>query len=185
MGGGCVPSPPHGLVVATYSLPSPFDLERRGVPRGRRCFGWHLFGALFRCSDLHRCGACVAVVLFDAALEQAGAMPLPPYIASKRAADEQDKEDYQTVFAKHRGSVAAPTASLHFDEGLLDALIAKGVDITYVTLHVGAGTFLYTRPARSNLEPWQGQKKPPFQSEPSVPTSAGTKSGLNKGEHPR
>ena len=79
---------------------------------------------------------------FDAALEQAGAMPLPPYIASKRAADEQDKEDYQTVFAKHRGSVAAPTASLHFDEGLLDALIAKGVDFTYVTLHVGAGTFL-------------------------------------------
>ena len=79
---------------------------------------------------------------FDGALEQAGAMPLPPYIASKRAADDQDKEDYQTVFAKHRGSVAAPTASLHFDEGLLDALIAKGVDITYVTLHVGAGTFL-------------------------------------------
>ena len=79
---------------------------------------------------------------FDGALEQAGAMPLPPYIASKRAADERDKEDYQTVFAKHRGSVAAPTASLHFDEGLLDALIAKGVDITYVTLHVGAGTFL-------------------------------------------
>ena len=79
---------------------------------------------------------------FDAALEEAGAMPLPPYIASKRAADEQDKEDYQTVFAKHHGSVAAPTASLHFDEGLLYALIAKGVDITYVTLHVGAGTFL-------------------------------------------
>ena len=79
---------------------------------------------------------------FDGALEQAGAMPLPPYIASKRAADEKDKEDYQTVFAKHRGSVAAPTASLHFDEGLLDALIAKGVNITYVTLHVGAGTFL-------------------------------------------
>ena len=79
---------------------------------------------------------------FDGVLEQAGAMPLPPYIASKRAADDQDKEDYQTVFAKHRGSVAAPTASLHFDEGLLDALIAKGVDITYVTLHVGAGTFL-------------------------------------------
>ena len=79
---------------------------------------------------------------FDGALETAGAMPLPPYIASKRAADEQDKEDYQTVFAKHRGSVAAPTASLHFDEGLLSALIAKGVDITYVMLHVGAGTFL-------------------------------------------
>ena len=79
---------------------------------------------------------------FDAALEQAGAMPLPPYIASKRLADDQDKQDYQTVFAQHRGSVAAPTASLHFDASLLEALQNKGVDITYVTLHVGAGTFL-------------------------------------------
>jgi S-adenosylmethionine:tRNA ribosyltransferase-isomerase len=79
---------------------------------------------------------------FDAALDEAGAMPLPPYIASKRAADDADKSDYQTVFAQHRGSVAAPTASLHFDDDLLTALRAHGVDFTQVTLHVGAGTFL-------------------------------------------
>ena len=79
---------------------------------------------------------------FDAALNAVGAMPLPPYIAAKRAADEQDKQDYQTVFARHAGAVAAPTASLHFDAELLTALAAKGVDFTEVTLHVGAGTFL-------------------------------------------
>jgi S-adenosylmethionine:tRNA ribosyltransferase-isomerase len=79
---------------------------------------------------------------FDAALMGVGAMPLPPYIAAKRAADEQDKLDYQTVWARHTGAVAAPTASLHFDESLLGALAAKGVTFTHVTLHVGAGTFL-------------------------------------------
>lgn len=79
---------------------------------------------------------------FDAALAQAGAMPLPPYIAAKRPADAQDKDDYQTVFARHSGAVAAPTASLHFDADLLDKLRARGVQFTEVTLHVGAGTFL-------------------------------------------
>jgi len=79
---------------------------------------------------------------FDAALNAAGAMPLPPYIAAKRAADAQDLTDYQTVWAKNAGAVAAPTASLHFDEALLEALRARGVTFTYVTLHVGAGTFL-------------------------------------------
>ena len=79
---------------------------------------------------------------FDAALAQVGAMPLPPYIAAKRGADAQDKDDYQTVWAKTSGAVAAPTASLHFDMPLLQALAARGVDMTYVTLHVGAGTFL-------------------------------------------
>jgi S-adenosylmethionine:tRNA ribosyltransferase-isomerase len=79
---------------------------------------------------------------FDAALAEAGVMPLPPYIAAKRAADDQDRTDYQTVFARHSGAVAAPTASLHFDEDLLQRLAAKGVDFTEVTLHVGAGTFL-------------------------------------------
>lgn len=79
---------------------------------------------------------------FDQALAEAGVMPLPPYIAAKRAADDQDRTDYQTVFARHTGAVAAPTASLHFDEALLKALAAKGVDFTEVTLHVGAGTFL-------------------------------------------
>lgn len=79
---------------------------------------------------------------FDAALAEAGVMPLPPYIAAKRAADDQDRTDYQTVFARHSGAVAAPTASLHFDEDLLKAMAAKGVTFTEVTLHVGAGTFL-------------------------------------------
>ncbi len=79
---------------------------------------------------------------FDAALAEAGAMPLPPYIEARRKADAQDKTDYQTVWAKHQGAVAAPTASLHFDDPLLQALKARGVTFTHVTLHVGAGTFL-------------------------------------------
>lgn len=79
---------------------------------------------------------------FDAALAVAGQMPLPPYIAAKRAADAADNDDYQTVFARHAGAVAAPTASLHFDAPLLQALRARGVEFVEVTLHVGAGTFL-------------------------------------------
>ncbi|WP_299703030.1 tRNA preQ1(34) S-adenosylmethionine ribosyltransferase-isomerase QueA [uncultured Tateyamaria sp.] len=79
---------------------------------------------------------------FDAALAEAGAMPLPPYIAAKRPADAQDKTDYQTIWAKHSGAVAAPTASLHFDDALMQALADHGVETTHVTLHVGAGTFL-------------------------------------------
>ncbi|WP_297773008.1 tRNA preQ1(34) S-adenosylmethionine ribosyltransferase-isomerase QueA [uncultured Roseovarius sp.] len=79
---------------------------------------------------------------FDTALDAAGAMPLPPYIAAKRPADAQDREDYQTVWARAAGAVAAPTASLHFDEALLGGLARMGVTFTHVTLHVGAGTFL-------------------------------------------
>lgn len=79
---------------------------------------------------------------FDTALEEIGKMPLPPYIAAKRAADAQDNQDYQTVFAKEKGAVAAPTASLHFDDDLLGDLSSIGVERTEVTLHVGAGTFL-------------------------------------------
>jgi len=79
---------------------------------------------------------------FDAAIQQVGAMPLPPYIAAKRAADDKDNDDYQTFWARHLGAVAAPTASLHFDGPLLDQLKAIGVEFSFVTLHVGAGTFL-------------------------------------------
>ena len=79
---------------------------------------------------------------FDAALNTVGAMPLPPYIASLRAPDAQDRDDYQTVWANRQGAVAAPTASLHFDAPLLQALAARGVEFVHVTLHVGAGTFL-------------------------------------------
>ncbi|MGY6697625.1 MAG: tRNA preQ1(34) S-adenosylmethionine ribosyltransferase-isomerase QueA [Roseinatronobacter sp.] len=79
---------------------------------------------------------------FDAALDSAGQMPLPPYIAGRRAADAQDRDDYQTVFARDKGAVAAPTASLHFDADLVSELKSQGVGFAEVTLHVGAGTFL-------------------------------------------
>lgn len=79
---------------------------------------------------------------FDAALAQAGAMPLPPYIESLRKADDQDRTDYQTIWAHQTGAVAAPTASLHFDEALMAALDRAGITRSFVTLHVGAGTFL-------------------------------------------
>lgn len=75
-------------------------------------------------------------------LERAGRMPLPPYIAGKRPADERDAEDYQTMFAKEEGAVAAPTAALHFTPGLMDSLAAAGIAHETLTLHVGAGTFL-------------------------------------------
>ncbi len=78
----------------------------------------------------------------DAAIATAGVMPLPPYIAALRREDDQDLTDYQTVYARHDGSVAAPTAGLHFTPALLDALSAGGVSLHQVTLHVGAGTFL-------------------------------------------
>ena len=75
----------------------------------------------------------------SALLEQYGQLPLPPYIT--HVADSGDEERYQTVFARQPGAVAAPTAGLHFDEAMLTALQARGVQIAYVTLHVGAGTF--------------------------------------------
>lgn len=78
----------------------------------------------------------------DAAIESIGTPPLPPYIAKKRAADARDVTDYQTVYAKDTGSVAAPTAGLHFTQELLAGLETKGVEIVRLTLHVGAGTFL-------------------------------------------
>lgn len=78
----------------------------------------------------------------DLAITERGAMPLPPYIAAKRAEDAQDRADYQTVYADEEGSVAAPTAGLHFTPELLARLEAMGVATTFVTLHVGAGTFL-------------------------------------------
>jgi S-adenosylmethionine:tRNA ribosyltransferase-isomerase len=78
----------------------------------------------------------------DAAIAERGAMPLPPYIAAKRAEDAQDRTDYQTVYAEEDGSVAAPTAGLHFTPELLARLAERGVATERLTLHVGAGTFL-------------------------------------------
>jgi S-adenosylmethionine:tRNA ribosyltransferase-isomerase len=92
------------------------------MPEGERVLRFNLTGAAF----------------YDV-LERVGNIPLPPYI--KRDADEDDAETYQTVFAENPGSVAAPTASLHLSEGMLAALVSKGVRLAKVTLHVGAGTF--------------------------------------------
>ncbi|MCO4316648.1 tRNA preQ1(34) S-adenosylmethionine ribosyltransferase-isomerase QueA [Phyllobacterium sp. 21LDTY02-6] len=90
-----------------------------------------------------------ALLVFDvsgAALDEAiaavGHIPLPPYIASKRSDDERDRQDYQTVYASEEGAVAAPTAGLHFTPELLAGLAARGIEEHFVTLHVGAGTFL-------------------------------------------
>lgn len=81
--------------------------------------------------------------LFENILDELGEMPLPPYITEKL----EEKDRYQTVFARHNGSAAAPTAGLHFTEELLDKLLAKGVNIGYITLHVGLGTF---RPVKAD-----------------------------------
>jgi S-adenosylmethionine:tRNA ribosyltransferase-isomerase len=80
--------------------------------------------------------------LLDEALHAVGHIPLPPYIASKRDDDERDRADYQTIYAREEGAVAAPTAGLHFTPALFAALDARGVERRFVTLHVGAGTFL-------------------------------------------
>lgn len=106
------------------------------------------FGSGLEAELISRDGAEVELVFaatgnaFDVALESAGVMPLPPYIAARRPVDAQDREDYQTIFAERSGAVAAPTAALHFDEPLVAALEAAGIRTAKVTLHVGAGTFL-------------------------------------------
>lgn len=84
---------------------------------------------------------CQGPVL-DTAIAEVGHIPLPPYIASKRAEDERDKTDYQTIYADRDGAVAAPTAGLHFTDRLFAQLDARGIERHFVTLHVGAGTFL-------------------------------------------
>ncbi|MBI1249886.1 MAG: tRNA preQ1(34) S-adenosylmethionine ribosyltransferase-isomerase QueA [Alphaproteobacteria bacterium] len=78
----------------------------------------------------------------DAAIAAAGAPPLPPYIAGRRARSAEDADDYQTMFAQRSGAVAAPTAGLHFTPALLDQVRSAGADVVSITLHVGAGTFM-------------------------------------------
>ncbi len=89
----------------------------------------------------------LAGAALDDAIHAQGAMPLPPYIATRRPADVQDRSDYQTVYAREEGAVAAPTAGLHFTERLMQALTWRGICEQFVTLHVGPGTFLPVRSA--------------------------------------
>ncbi len=90
-----------------------------------------------------------------AALERHGSMPLPPYIKRPDGPDARDREDYQTLFAKVEGAVAAPTAGLHFTPRVLEALAKRGIDTAAVTLHVGAGTFLPVKTERVEDHPMQ------------------------------
>ncbi len=85
--------------------------------------------------------------VLDQAVAERGEVPLPPYIATRRAPDARDRDDYQTLFARNEGAVAAPTAGLHFTEALIAALRARGIAIHMVTLHVGPGTFLPVKAA--------------------------------------
>ena len=106
------------------------------------------FGSGVRASAVRRDDSGAILLSFhgdepvELLLERAGEMPLPPYIASKRGADEADRDDYQTMFAREEGAVAAPTAALHFTDRLLGLLDERGVGRETLTLHVGAGTFL-------------------------------------------
>jgi S-adenosylmethionine:tRNA ribosyltransferase-isomerase len=88
--------------------------------------------------------------VLDQAVNERGAMPLPPYIAARRAPDERDRLDYQTMFAQIEGSVAAPTAGLHFTDALTARLQERGISLHKVTLHVGAGTFLPVKAAETS-----------------------------------
>jgi S-adenosylmethionine:tRNA ribosyltransferase-isomerase len=122
---------------------APGDVIRFGE-EGRACF----LGELDATVEAKGEGGDVTLAfafhgpVLDQAIEERGEMPLPPYIASRRAPDERDRDDYQTFFARHEGSVAAPTAGLHFTPALLERLDRCGIALHKVTLHVGAGTFL-------------------------------------------
>jgi S-adenosylmethionine:tRNA ribosyltransferase-isomerase len=121
----------------------PGDVVRFGE-EGRVCF----LGQLDATVEDKRDGGEVTLAfafhgaILDEAIAATGAMPLPPYIAARRPPDERDGHDYQTMFARADGSVAAPTASLHFTDELTDRLRQREIAIHTVTLHVGAGTFL-------------------------------------------
>ena len=119
------------------------DVVRFGA-EGRVCFLEQLDATVEDKDDAGEITLAFAFTdaVLDQALEERGDMPLPPYIASRRAADEKDRSDYQTMFARAEGSVAAPTAGLHFTERLTDALRNADITLHRVTLHVGPGTFL-------------------------------------------
>ena len=119
------------------------DIVRFGA-EGRVCFLGQLDATVEAKGEAGE--ATLAFTFHGPALDQAiaemGATPLPPYIAARRAPDDNDVSDYQTMFAREEGAVAAPTAGLHFTEALEAAVHGKGAEISRVTLHVGAGTFL-------------------------------------------
>ncbi len=115
----------EGRVCFLEQLDATVEAKGEGVGGGEVTFAFAFHGAAL-----------------DDALAERGDMPLPPYIGSRRTVDERDRTDYQTMFAREEGSVAAPTAGLHFTESLVQALRGRGIALHRVTLHVGPGTFL-------------------------------------------
>ena len=122
---------------------APGDVVRFGA-EGRVCFLEQLDATVVQKGDAGEVTLAFAFTdaVLDQALEERGDMPLPPYIASRREVDAQDRSDYQTIFARAEGSVAAPTAGLHFTGRLTQSLKEAGIALHRVTLHVGPGTFL-------------------------------------------
>jgi S-adenosylmethionine:tRNA ribosyltransferase-isomerase len=114
--------------------------------------------------------------VLDQALAERGDMPLPPYIANRRDVDEKDRSDYQTIFARAEGSVAAPTAGLHFTEELTEALGEAGIAICRVTLHVGPGTFLPVK-----AEDTEGHKMHPESGVVNAETAAALNAARRSG----
>jgi S-adenosylmethionine:tRNA ribosyltransferase-isomerase len=127
---------------------APGDVVRFGT-EGKVCFLGQLDAAVEEKAEGGEVTLAFAFhgAVLDQALEERGSMPLPPYIAARREADERDRDDYQTMFAHEEGAVAAPTAGLHFTPELVAALQARGIALHRVTLHVGAGTFLPVKAA--------------------------------------
>jgi S-adenosylmethionine:tRNA ribosyltransferase-isomerase len=144
------------------------DVVRFGA-EGRVCFLEQLDATVEEKGDAGEITLAFAFTdaVLDQALEERGDMPLPPYIASRRAVDEQDRSDYQTMFARAEGSVAAPTAGLHFTESLTDALRDAGIALHRVTLHVGPGTFLPVK-----AEDTEGHKMQPESGSVGAETAA-------------
>ncbi|MDP1911852.1 MAG: tRNA preQ1(34) S-adenosylmethionine ribosyltransferase-isomerase QueA [Brevundimonas sp.] len=138
-GDGLSPSPHHPQPAFT---PTPTPPPSRG--RGSMCSLGQLDATVVDkgVDGLVTLRFDLAGPMLDEAIRDVGVMPLPPYIAAKRAEDDRDRSDYQTMFAHWDGSVAAPTAGLHFTPALMGAIRARGVSTHAVTLHVGAGTFL-------------------------------------------
>src|SRR5262249_26984779 len=132
----------HALVRPAKKLKAG-DVVRFGE-EGRVCFLGQLDATVEEKGDAGEITLAFAFhgPVLDSAIDERGDMPLPPYIASRRPPDARDRDDYQTMFARQEGSVAAPTAALHFNASLVERLRQRGVGLHFVTLHVGPGTFL-------------------------------------------
>jgi S-adenosylmethionine:tRNA ribosyltransferase-isomerase len=138
---------------------APGDVLRFGE-EGRVCF----LGQLDAQVEAKHAGGEVTLAfafhgpVLDQAVDERGTMPLPPYIAARRPPDDRDRIDYQTMFAQTEGSVAAPTAGLHFTAALVERLKARGIALHQVTLHVGAGTFLPVKTADTSAHRMHGEQ---------------------------